>query len=262
MIRSNRMKRATLGTAIAAALATALAASATGQAVAQPAGAVAPANDVTLSVGTGRMVRLSGTMSDLFVANPEIADVQVRSPSQIYIFGKTAGTTTVYATDAGGHVVFSATVRVGQNLASVGQMLSMAMPEANITATPMNGMVLLTGTVAQPDDAAEAERLAQAFVGEGTHVVSRLRTSTPQQVMLQVRIAEVNRTLVREIGTNLLSRDSSGGTLFGIGRGAPGSINVTPGPINPVTGLPTQTVSSSFNISPTATTLGLAGHLL
>jgi len=263
MTKSNRMKRATLGTALAAALAAALAGSATGPAAAQPAGAVAPANDVTLSVGTGRMVRLNGTMSDLFVANPEIADVQVRSPSQIYIFGKTAGTTTVYATDAGGRVVYSATVRVGQNLASVGQMLSIAMPEANITATPMNGMVLLTGTVAQPDDAAEAERLVQAFVGENTQVVSRLRTATPQQVMLQVRIAEVNRTLVREIGTNLLSRDSTGGFLFGIGRGNPGSFNIANGPADPVTGVVPQTVTGvTFNNSPTGTTLGAAGHLL
>jgi len=263
MIKSNKLKRATLGTAIAAALAASIAASMTGQAAAQPAGAVAPANDVTLSVGTGRMVRLNGAMSDLFVANPEIADVQVRSPSQIYIFGKTAGTTTVYATDGGGHVVYSATVRVGQNLASVGQMLSIAMPDADITATPMNGMVLLTGTVSQPDDAAEAEHLVQAFVGEATQVVSRLRTSTPQQVMLQVRIAEVNRTLVREIGTNLLSRDSSGGTLFGIGRGNPGTINVATGAPDPVTGVAPETVTGvTFNNAVGATTLGLAGHLL
>jgi pilus assembly protein CpaC len=260
MIKNNRMKRATLGTAIAAALAAALAASVmTGPAVAQPAGAVAPTSDVTLSVGTGRMVRLNGTMSDLFVANPEIADVQVRSPSQIYVFGKTAGTTTVYATDGGGHVVYSATVRVGQNLGSVGQMLSVAMPEANITATPMNGMVLLTGTVAQPDDAAEAERLVQAFVGEATQVVSRLRTATPQQVMLQVRIAEVNRTLVREIGTNLLNRDQSGGFLFGLGRGTPGTITDT---LSPTTGLPTGGTTYGFQMSPTGTTLGAAGHLL
>ena len=265
MIKSNKLKRAALGTAIAAALAATLAASLAGQAAAQPAGAVAPANDVTLSVGTGRMVRLNGTMSDLFVANPEIADVQVRSPSQIYIFGKAAGTTTVYATDAGGHVVFSATVRVGQNLASVGQMLSIAMPEANITATPMNGMVLLTGTVAQPDDAAEAEHLVQAFVGEATQVVSRLRTATPQQVMLQVRIAEVNRTLVREIGTNLLSRDRSGGFQFGISRGNPGTItDITSNSlIDPATGNPRIIgTANTFAQSATATTLGAAGHLL
>ena len=260
MTDSNRMKRATLGTAIAAALAAGLAATVTGQAAAQPAAAVAPANDVTLSVGTGRMVRLNGTMSDLFVANPEIADVQVRSPSQIYIFGKTAGTTTVYATDSGGRVVYSATVRVGQNLGSVGQMLALAMPEANITATPMNGMVLLTGTVAQPDDAAEAERLVQAFVGEATQVVSRLRTATPQQVMLQVRVAEVNRTLVRDIGTNLLSRDHSGGLLTGIGRGTAGTITTVT--TQDSSGLPVGATNFQMNMPSNATTLGLAGHLL
>jgi pilus assembly protein CpaC len=266
MIKSNRMKRATLGTAIAAAIATSLTASAGSQAVAQPAGAVAPANDVTLSVGTGRMVRLNGTMSDLFVANPDIADVQVRSPSQIYIFGKTAGTTTVYATDAGGHVVFSATVRVGQNLASVGQMLSIAMPEANITATPMNGMVLLTGTVAQPDDAAEAEHLVQAFVGDATQVVSRLRTATPQQVMLQVRVAEVNRSLVREIGVNLLSHDASGATggfQFGIAQGRAGlAPQYTPGGALFTGGTTATGPTSVITAAATGSTFGLAGHLL
>ena len=69
------------------------------------------------------------------------------------------------------------------------------MPEADIEATPLSGTVLLTGTVAQPEDAEEAERLVQAFVGDGTQVISRLRTATPQQVMLQVKIAEVSRSL-------------------------------------------------------------------
>jgi pilus assembly protein CpaC len=253
-----RMKRAALGTALAAALAAGLAATAPSRAVAQP-GAVAPGGDITLSVGTGRLVRVGGAMTDLFVANNEIADVEVRSPTQFYVFGKTAGNTTVYATDRSGRVVYSASVRVGQNLASVGQMLQAAMPEADIVATPMNGMVLLTGTVAQPNDAAEAERLAQAFVGDGTQVVSRLRTATPQQVMLQVKIAEVNRSLLREIGTNLLSRDQSGGFLFGIGRGNPGTITDA---VHPVTGLPTGGTDYTFNLPTGATTLGAAGHLL
>ena len=265
MTKSRKIVRTGLGTALASVLAAALAASAPSQAVAQPAGAVAPTNDVTLSVGTGRLVRVNGVMADLFVANPEIADVEVRSPGQFYVFGKAAGSTTVYATDHANHVVFSANVRVGQNLGSVGQMLSLAMPEANITATPMNGMVLLTGTVAQPDDAAEAERLVQAFVGDATHVVTRLRTATPQQVMLQVRIAEVNRTLVREIGTNLLSRDRTSGFQFGISRGNAGTItDVTSNTlIDPRTGNPQVVgVQNTFASSATATVLGAAGHLL
>ena len=168
MSKTFEIKRAGLGTALAAALAVGFALSAAAPAAAQPAGAVAPTNDVTLSVGTGRMVRLGGTMSDLFVANDTIADVQVRSPNQIYIFGKAAGTTTVYATDRSGRVIYSANIRVGQNLASVDQLLATAMPEADIQATPMQGTVLLTGTVADPTDAEEAERLVQAFVGQET----------------------------------------------------------------------------------------------
>ena len=216
MTSLNTMKRTALGTALAVALAAGLAATVPYRASAQPAGAVAPANDIALSVGTGRLVRLNGTMTDLFVANDSVADVQVRSSNQLYIFGKSAGTTTVYATDRSGRVIYSANVRVGQNLGSVGELLDLAMPEADIQATPLSGLVLLTGTVAQPSDAAEAERLVQSFVGEGTQVVSRLRTATPQQVMLKVTIAEVSRSLTRDFGVNLQA--AANGFFFGRGR--------------------------------------------
>lgn len=260
MTKIETIKRLALGTALAAALA-GVTAAAPAPALAQPAGAAAPTNDVTLSIGTGRMVRLNGAMTDLFVANDSIADVQVRSPSQIYIFGKAAGSTTVYATDRAGHVVYSANVRVGQNLGAVGQLLRTAMPEADIQATPMNGTVLLTGTVAQPADAEEAERIVQAYVGTETQVITRLRTATPQQVMLQVRIAEVSRSLVRSIGANLLSRDNSGGFLFGIGQGTAGTISTVTS-ANSDTGLPQGSTSFTFNNPTNGTTLGAAGHLL
>jgi pilus assembly protein CpaC len=264
MTYKSKIRQAGLRTAIAAALTAGLmAATLASPAAAQ--GTLAPANDVTLSVGTGRMVRPSGAVAEVFVADENIADVHASSPSQIYIFGKAAGSTTVYATDRSGRVVYSANVRVGQNLGSVAQMLQVAMPEADITATPMNGMVLLTGTVAQPTDAAEAERLVKAFVGQNVEVVSRLRTATPQQVYLQVRIAEVSRSLARDIGTNLLSRDNTGGFLFGLGRGSPGTItNVTSGTlIDPVTGNPAVVGSVvTPNFPAAATTLAGAGRLL
>ena len=263
MTTHSKFRRATLGTALAAALAAGLAVTAPMRATAQPAGAVAPDNDVTLSVGTGRMVRLDSSITDLFVANDSVADVQVRSPTQIYIFGKAAGSTTVYATDRAGRVVYSANVRVGQNLGSIDQLLDLAMPEADIQATPLSGMVLLTGTVAQPADAEEAERLVQSFVGEGTTVVSRLRTATPQQVLLQVRIAEVSRTLVRQLGMNLLTQDTTGGFLFGIGRGNPGTI--TPGAIiRDAAGLPIgqDPTQFTFNRPAGTTTIAAAGNLL
>ncbi|GGJ43234.1 secretion system protein [Sphingopyxis bauzanensis] len=186
-------------------------------------------SSIDLSVGRGRLISLPAAMTDIFVANDEVADVQVRSGRQLYIFGKKPGETSIYATDASGRVVFSTVARVGNNIETIDQMLSLAMPEASISANTMNGFVLLTGTVQSPDDAAEAEMLVQAFVGEGTKVLSRLRTATPLQVNLQVRIAEVNRSLVKEISGNVLTRDTDGplgngflGGVFG-GRSA-GSI--------------------------------------
>jgi pilus assembly protein CpaC len=220
MFKLKANRRLPLGTALAAALAAGLAVGVPARAEAQTARAVAPAEEITLSVGSGRLMRLDRPITDVFVANEDIADVSVRSNTQIYIFGEGQGSTTVYATDARGRVVWSSQVRVGQNLASVGEFLDLAMPEAEIQATTMNGMILLTGTVAQPTDAEEAERLVQTFVGDGTTVISRLRLATPQQVMLKVTIAEVARSLTRQIGVNIESFDPTGGsTGFVFGRG-------------------------------------------
>jgi pilus assembly protein CpaC len=225
-------RRARLGSALAALAIAMGSVGAATPAVAQS-GAARPSETLNLSRGTGTLVRLSGPMTDVFVANDQVADVQVRSANQLYIFGKTMGETTVYATSKSGKVVYAANVRVGNNISSVGEMLHLAMPEATIQATPMNNMVLLTGTVASPEDVAEAQRLVQAYVGDGTQVVTRLRSATPLQVNLRVRIAEVNRTTLKSFGVNLLSK---GGGRFGIGRGNPGDISYAPGSYDPITG--------------------------
>src|SRR3546814_13445757 len=97
-------------------------------------------------------------------------------------------------------------------------MLTLAMPEAKIAANTMNGFVLLTGTVQSPGDAAEAEQLVQAFVGDDTKVLSRLRTATPLQDNLQVRIAEVNRSQLKELTGNLLTSHRDGPHGNGLAR--------------------------------------------
>ncbi len=185
-------------------------------ATAQPV-AARPSETLNLSQGTGTLVRLSAPMTDVFVANDSIADVQVRSSTQLYVFGKRSGETTIYATTKSGRVVYAATVRVGSNIGSLDEMLRLAMPDAAVQVTPMNNLVLLTGTVASPDDVEEAQRLVQAYVGTGTQVVSRLRSATPLQVALRVKIAEVNRSLVKEVGLNLLGRSKSFDVLQGEG---------------------------------------------
>jgi pilus assembly protein CpaC len=247
--------RACLGTALTALAIGLSAVAAPAPAIAQP-NAARPSETLNLSQGTGTLVRLSTPMSDVFVANDAVADVQVRSSTQLYIFAKGRGETTVFATSKSGGVVYSANVRVGTNISSLDEMLHLAMPDANVTATPMNNLVLLTGTVASPNDAETAERLVQNYMGNDKSygVVNRLRTATPLQVMLKVRISEVNRTILKKIGVNLLSQDGTGGFQFGIGQGSPGNF------ASPASGN-TPAVPKKFNVAALGTTLAASGKL-
>ena len=181
---------------------------------------IRPTSEVVLSIGSGELVTVPGNMADVFIANDKIADVQIKSQRQLYLFGKSGGETTLYASNAAGDIIWATTVRVGSNIGSIDQMLALAMPDAKINVATMgDNTVLLTGTVATPEDAADAQSLVGAYVGNGMNVISRLRMATPLQVNLQVRIAEVSRSVVRALGANLASVDATGGFRFGLGQG-------------------------------------------
>jgi len=279
MTKLNIMRRSTVGTAIVAVLAASVTAVVPAQALAAPpsTGSYRPTNNVLLSVGEGEVISLPRNVADVWTSNPGVADVNVTSPRQLGLFGKDAGEATVIATAADGSVVYGAHVRVSQNISSVDQMLKAAMPDATISITHVGQIAVMNGTVASPADSAQAEQLVRQMLNPGIDAnapgavlkvvpVNRLKAATPLQVMLKVTIAEVSRSLVKEIGVNLLNRDNDGasgnGFVFGVGQGNAGTITDTPlGITNPATGLPFTTTNYKF--APGAgTTLGFAGHLL
>lgn len=229
---------------------------------------------IALSIGDSRIVNLSAPMTDIIVADPNVADVHPRSRTQLFIIAKAPGQSAITVT-SGGKTVYRALVRVDKNITSIDQMLRLAMPDADVRVATMNGMVLLTGTVAAPEDSAEAERLVAAFVGDKVNVVSRLKTATPLTVNLQVRIAEVSKTISKQIGMNLATFDPTSGFKFGIGQGrnmlsdkwvvgADGStaaLNVGNGTqsfIDPVSG---AAVSTALSSQTTGTTFGANANL-
>ena len=225
---------------------------------------VSPAQDIVLSVGRGELVQVPGSMADIFIANDAVADVQVKSQRQLFVFGLSGGETTIYASNAAGDIIWSANVRVGSNIDSIDQMLNLAMPEASISVATMGAnTVLLTGTVAAPEDAAEAERLVAAFVGDGANVVSRLRMATPLQVNLRVRFAEVSRSLTRNLASNLSMVDATSGFKFGVAQGRSTTQFVPGGPLGvgftaaPTNGTPITGVSPGTTLAGTGRFLGL-----
>ena len=224
------IRRAKLGTALTG-VAIAIAATAAAPAQAQPraytSGAYRPSTEVLLSIGEGQMVSLPRSVASVWTSNPAVADVYVNSPHQLNLFGKGFGQATIIATAADGSVVYGANIHVSQNVSSINQVLHAAMPDADITVTPIGQVAVINGTVASPEDAAQAEALVLGLLNPGKKAgdvleiqpVNRLKVATPLQVTLKVRIAEVNRSLLKKVGVNLLSTDNTGGFNFGVAQG-------------------------------------------
>ena len=201
-----------------------------------PAGAVRPTNEVKLSIGEGELLTLPAAATDVWISNPTVADVYVRSARQLNLFGKEAGEATIFATAADGSVVYAASVRVSQNLTSIDRMLKLAMPDADIRVTTVGQIAVLAGTVQAPEDVAQAYSLAASLLNPGVDVsapgaqlkivvINRLKTATPLQVQLHVKIAEVSRTFVKNISSNIATKDTTGGFSFGVGSGrSPGAV--------------------------------------
>jgi pilus assembly protein CpaC len=157
------------------------------------------------------LVRLTGPAATVFVANPEIADVQVKSPTLVYISAKAPGETVIYAVDATDAVLLNAPILVQHDISRLRSSLHQLAPGDRISADSVDGNLVLSGVVSDSGQADKVRALAASIAGEvkGSQVINRMSVATPNQVNLQVRIAEVDVTKLNEIGVNWLKIGSN-----------------------------------------------------
>ena len=155
---------------------------------------------VELVVGTGQLIRVDEEFSSLFVANPAVADIEVKSPRLLYLTGVGVGETTLFAVDDNDNVLMSTVIRVTHNIDALQEGLRRISQAGGVTATTVDQSLVLTGTVNTPEEAANAVQVANQFVDDPTRVVNRMNIQSPTQVNLQVRIVEVARNVDRRLG--------------------------------------------------------------
>ena len=162
------------------------------------------AGGITLEVNKGTLVRLSGPAATVFVANPEIADVQVKSPTLVYISAKAPGETVIYAVDASDSVLMNASILVEHDISRLRSSLRELAPGEQVSAASVDGNLVLSGVVSDAGKADKVRALAASIAGEakGSQVINRMTVATPNQVNLQVRIAEVDVNVLKDIGVN------------------------------------------------------------
>ena len=186
---------------------------------------------VSIEINEGNLVRLERPAAAVFVANPEIAEVAVKSPRLIYVFAKKPGETTLYAVDQKEAVVANLRLIVTHDISRLSEGLTQMVPLGQVTAQSVDGAIVLTGAVATAAEAEDARRLAARFIGDGGEVINRLQVTAPNQVSLRVRIAEVSRNALRQFGINWEALADVGDFTFGLATGNPifGPTQAVPG---------------------------------
>ena len=158
---------------------------------------------ILLEAGKGTLIRLPRPAATVFIANPDVADVQVKSPSMIYVNAKTPGETVLYAVDADDNVLLNAPIRVEHDVSRLRESLHALIPGENVAVESVDGSLVLKGNVSTALRAEKANALATSIANEAKgKVVNQLSVATPNQVNLRVKIAEVSRTVLKAFGVN------------------------------------------------------------
>lgn len=190
---------------------------------------------LSIEVNKGTLIRLDRPAAEVFIANPDIADVQVKSNRVIYIFGQAQGETSFYALDKDDRTIFSSNVTVTRNLSALRTAYERLLPGAPVKAMMMGQLVVIEGNVGSPAEAAMAERLARSVLSTD-RVMNSVNVLQPTQVNLRVRIAEVSRTVLKQLGVNWEGFYTGSNIGFGIANGRDVSNIVA----DPVTQLPIE----------------------
>ena len=176
---------------------------------------------ITLGVGKSAVVELDTDAHDVLVSSPDIVDAVVRSPRRVFLLGQKTGQTNAFFFDGAGHQVLSLDIRVEKDVTDLSTMMKNDLPNSAIQVSAMNDNVVLSGSVASASESARAADLAAAFAGDPKKVVNMLGIASGEQVMLKVRIAEMDRNIAKQFGVNLGAAANIAGVPIAMGTSNP-----------------------------------------
>lgn len=159
---------------------------------------VATVTELDLTFGKSHLINLASPISRISVGDPKVADVLVLSPKQIYVLGTKLGSTNVMLWDKKERLTALIDVNVSREMGAFSSEVKKLVKQADVRVRSMGESLVLEGHVPDAMTASKVSDLADAFVGK--KVVNMLTVDGVQQVMLEVKVAEINRTALEKLG--------------------------------------------------------------
>jgi pilus assembly protein CpaC len=158
------------------------------------------AGELDVPVNKSQVLRADRAYTKALIGNPEIADIVPISDTSVYVLGKKTGTTSLTLYDRSNRLIAVVDVVVGPDVTTLKRQLSEMLPAEQISASMSNDSVILEGMVRNAVEADRAMQIAQTYAPG--KVVNLLSLGSSQQVMLEVRFAEIKRSALTQIGLN------------------------------------------------------------
>jgi pilus assembly protein CpaC len=158
---------------------------------------------LSLGIGKSIVIDLPRDIKDVLVADPKIANAVVRSAQRAYIIGAAIGQTNIVFFDAAGQQIAAYDIAVKRDLNGARAALKQLLPNSDIQMDGLGDSIILTGTAANPIEAQQAGDLAARLAGGVDKVVNSIAVRGRDQVMLKVTVAEVQRSIIKQLGIDL-----------------------------------------------------------
>jgi pilus assembly protein CpaC len=158
---------------------------------------------MSLGIGKSVVIDLPRDIKDVLVADPKIANAVVRSAQRAYIIGAGIGQTNIVFFDSAGQQIAAYDIAVKRDLNGVRAALKQTLPNADIQIDGIGDGVVLTGTASSPIEAQQAADLAGRLTGTTDKIVNSIVVRGRDQVMLKVTVAEVARSIIKQMGIDL-----------------------------------------------------------
>ena len=167
---------------------------------------------LVLSLDKAAVVQLDEDARDVLVSNPDLVDAVIRTPRRIFLLASKVGQTNAFFFNAQGKQILALDIRVERDVADLAALIKTSLPNSSIQVQAMNDNIVLTGSVSSALESTRAADLAARFAGDPKKIVNMLNISSGAQVMLKVRVAEMDRSIAKQFGVNL----SSAATVNGV----------------------------------------------
>ncbi len=174
---------------------------------------------LNLAKGRSAVVDLPVDASDVFLSNPQVADAVLRTPRRIFVLGVDGGQSDAIIFDAMGRQILNLSIRVDAPTDELSDTVHRLFPGAQVDVQSLNGHVVLSGMARDDSQADQILRLAQTFVDDPTKVVNLMSIAGKDQVTLKVRIVEINRSTIKQLGLASDVTWNFGTRSYSFGRG-------------------------------------------